>query len=87
MLSVAPYISWNNVEGELALFDTRSGAYHALNASGAAIWRALASGKGEAETVDALAAAHDATREAIADAVRTFIADALARGLLVERAA
>lgn len=84
MLRVAPHISWNNVEGELALFDSRSGAYHALNGSGAAIWRAVAAEMSEDEVVTALAATHDVPRETIAADVRAFIADALARELLIE---
>ncbi|MEZ0243750.1 MAG: PqqD family protein [Sphingomonas sp.] len=84
MLSIAPYISWNPVEGELALFDSRTGTYHALNGSGAAIWRAIASGKSEVETTDQLAAEHGAARETVAADVRAFIADALSLGLLVE---
>ena len=87
MLAIAPHISWNPVEGELALFDTRTGAYHTLNASGAAIWRAIAAGMGEDKAVEALAAAHGGPREAIAADVRAFIADALTRELLIETAA
>lgn len=84
MLSIAPSISWNPVEGELALFEARSGAYHALNPSAAAIWRAIASGMNETETIDSIAEAHDAPREIVAENVREFIVDALAKGLLVE---
>ena len=84
MLRIAPHISWNNVEGELALFDSRSGAYHALNGSAAAIWRAVAAEMTEGEAVEALANMHDAPREAITADVRAFIADALARELLIE---
>lgn len=84
MLRIAPHISWNNVEGELALFDSRSGAYHALNGSGAAIWRAIAAGMNEDEAIAALSATHDAPPEAIAADVRAFVADALARELLIE---
>lgn len=84
MLAIAPHISWNPVEGELALFDSRTGAYHALNASGAAIWRAIAGGMREDEAVESLADTHEIPREAIAADVRAFIADALARDLLIE---
>jgi hypothetical protein len=84
LLIIAPHISWNPVDGELALFDGRTGAYHALNPSGAAIWRAIAAGSDEAEAVETLAATVGAPRETIAADVRAFIADALARELLVE---
>ena len=83
MLSIAPHIAWNNVEGELALFDSRDGSYHALNRSGAAIWRAIAAGIPESGIADRLADAHDAPREMIAANVREFIDTALAKGLLV----
>jgi hypothetical protein len=84
LFSIAPSISWNPVEGELALFDARTGAYHALNPGAATIWRAIASGMNETQAIDAIAEAHDAPREIIAANVRDFIADALAKGLLQE---
>ncbi|MES2442346.1 MAG: PqqD family protein, partial [Pseudomonadota bacterium] len=72
MPKIAPHIAWNPVEGELALFDSRDGRYHALNGPGAAIWRAIAAGLDEEAIVDALAASHDAPRETIAGHVREF---------------
>lgn len=82
MLTIAPYVAWNNVEGELALFDSRDGTYHALNGSAAAIWRAIAAGQSSAEIVDTIAARFDAPPSAIAQHVDEFIAAALAKGLL-----
>lgn len=86
MLRIAPHIAWNNVEGELALFDSRDGTYHALNGSGAAIWRAIAAGQGQPDIVDSLAARFDAPRAAIEANVAEFIAAARARGLLEDAA-
>jgi hypothetical protein len=82
LLRIAPHIAWNNVEGELALFDSRDGTYHALNGSGAAIWRAIAAGLDERGIVDVLAAQFDAPRAAIAENLAEFIAAARAKGLL-----
>jgi len=84
LLIISPHISWNPVEGELALFDARTGAYHALNASGAAIWRAIAAGKNGDDLIDSLAAAHGVPRDRMATDVAAFVADALARELLIE---
>lgn len=86
MLRIAPHIAWNNVEGELALFDSRDGSYHALNGSGAAIWRAIAAGHDEPGIVDALAAQFDAPRAEIAGNVAEFVAMARAKGLLEDPA-
>jgi len=86
LLIIAPHISWNPVEGELALFDSRTGAYHALNTSGATIWRAIASGQQGDEIIDGLAATYGVPRDAMAADVAAFVADALARGLLAETA-
>jgi hypothetical protein len=83
LLSIASHISWNPVAGELVLFDCRDGAYHALNGSGAEIWRAIVSGLDEQQTIDALAERYDAPREAIARNVREFIDAALAKNLLL----
>ena len=83
MLRIAPHVAWNNVAGELALFDSRDGSYHALNLSGAAIWRSIAAGIPEGEIAGHLAAAHDAPRDMIAANVAEFIDAALAKGLLI----
>ena len=86
LLTIAPHIAWNNVEGELALFDTRNGSYHALNPSGAEIWRAIAAGQDEAQAAGALAARYHAPHAEILADIRAFIADARARGLLEDMA-
>lgn len=83
MLRIASHIAWNDVPGELALFDSRDGSYHALNGSAAAIWRAIASGLDVTAIVDGLASAYDAPRDAIQSHVDDFLEDARAKGLLV----
>jgi Coenzyme PQQ synthesis protein D (PqqD) len=86
LIKIAPAIAWNNVEGELALFDSRNGAYHALNGTGAAIWRAIADGLDPAEIAGSLAAAYDAPRDAIESEIAAFIGMASAKGLLEDPA-
>lgn len=82
LFTIAPHIAWNNVEGELALFDSRDGTYHALNGSAAAIWRELASGLRPDEIVDRLARRHAAEPDVIARHVSGFVETALHKGLL-----
>ncbi|WP_066822976.1 PqqD family protein [Sphingomonas mali] len=82
MLKIAPHIAWNNVGGELALFDGRDGTYHALNESSAAIWRGIAAGLDETEIVRSLAENHNAEPAEIGRDVREFIDLARTKGLL-----
>ena len=81
-LSIRDYVSWQNVPGELALFDLRDGSYHVLNGSAAAIWRAIAAGQTKPEIIAALCSSHDAPADEIAQAVEAFIDNARAKGLL-----
>lgn len=82
MPTIAPYIVWQDVPGELALFDERDGAYHCLNPIASAVWRGLAAGDDTDALIDALAGQFDAPRAAIAADVAAFVAEARARGLL-----
>ena len=77
---------WQDVPGELALFDARTETYSALNGSAAAIWREIASGADVETMVDRLARAHDVPVAVMADDVAAFVADALAKGLLAPAA-
>lgn len=81
-LSIPDHVSWQNVPGELALFDLRDGRYHALNGTAAEIWRGIAAGQSPSEIVTGLRARHDAPDGAIEQAVDEFIANARDRGLL-----
>jgi PqqD family protein of HPr-rel-A system len=78
----ANHISWHDVAGELALFDTSDGTYHALNGSAAAIWRGLARGKTAEQIVRDLAATYDIAADVVAADVDAFLRDALARRLI-----
>ena len=84
---IPPHIIWQDVPGELALFDAHNQTYSALNGSAAAIWREIGRGSGQAEIVSALASAYGAPREELAADVAAFIADALDKGLLAPDAA
>jgi hypothetical protein len=84
-LSIPDHISWQNVPGELALFDLRDGRYHALNGTAAEIWRAIAAGQAPAEIVAGLCARHDEAENEIELAVAEFIAAARDKGLLADR--
>jgi hypothetical protein len=84
MLRIAPHISWHAVEGELALFDTRDGSYHALNPTAADIWRGIAEEVPLESLAASLATRYAAPREAVAAGVREFVGEALAKGLLVQ---
>jgi hypothetical protein len=81
-LSIPDHVSWQNVPGELALFDLRDGRYHALNGTAAEIWRAIAAGQSPSEIVAGLRARHDAPDGEIEEAVDAFIAAAQGKGLL-----
>ncbi len=81
-LSIPDHISWQNVPGELALFDVRDGRYHALNGTAADIWRGIAAGRSAPEIVADLQARHDVPGDEIAQAVEEFICAAQGKGLL-----
>lgn len=84
-LRIPDHIVWQDVPGDLALFDTQRGVYHALNGSAAAIWRVLAAGIDPATIAHRLAEQHAAPLEAIASDVAAFLADARANALLVDQ--
>lgn len=84
---IPEHIVWQDVPGELALFDARDQTYSALNGSAAAIWREVARGADIDAIVRTLAAQYDVPDQAIAADVTDFLTDAITRGLLVAGAA
>jgi hypothetical protein len=84
---IPDHIVWQDVPGELALFDARDQTYSALNGSAAAIWREVARGVDQDTIVRTLAAQYDLPDHAIAADVTAFLTDAVGRGLLVAGAA
>lgn len=83
-LAAAPWVYWNAVDGDLVLFDTRSGSYHALNASASQIWRLIAERGELAAVADELAALFPDDMPNIATELQSFVAEALRLGLLVK---
>jgi hypothetical protein len=80
--SITPQVVWRDVEGDLVLFDERSGEYHALNASASFVWRGIARGQMLAAIVAEATAACPARAAEIAADVRAFVASAAKLGLL-----
>lgn len=84
MISVTSHVVWQDVPGELVLFDQQGNAYHALDAIGSEIWRQLAA-NGDVDAVIAdLTERYDAPPERIAEDVRGFVATARDKGLLTD---
>jgi len=83
MLTIPTYITWQDVDGELALFDERDDRYHLLNGTAAAIWRSIAAGGDGAGLIDQLAARFGVKPEEISADVEVFIETAAAQGLLL----
>ena len=82
-LFIPAHIVWQDVPGDLALFDTETGNYYALNGSAADIWREIAAGA-DADTAAArLAEAYGARQSDVRADVADFVADALDKGVLV----
>ena len=83
MLTIPTYITWQDVDGELALFDERDERYHSLNGTAAAIWRGIAAGMDRAMLIDRIAAGFRVKPEEIVTDVDAFAEAAIAQGLLL----
>ena len=59
---VHDHIAARAVDDEVIIFDARSGGYLGLNATGAAIWDVLASGRSAEHAVEALVTLFDVDR-------------------------
>lgn len=81
-MSIAPQIVWRDVEGELVLFDERSGGYHTLNASASFVWRRIAQGCTVEAIIGEASVSCPERAESIAGDVRTFVSAATELGLL-----
>ena len=79
----AAAITWRDIPGEIALFDTETGVYFALNKNAAEIWRGLAQGQSAQVVSEALSARFDADAATLWADVAEFITYALDRGILV----
>jgi len=82
MIRIEPHVVWQDVPGELVLYDQHGNAYHALDRVGSDIWRLLAGGGDIDAAVADLAQRYDASAERIEADVVQFVADARGKGLL-----
>lgn len=82
MLTIPTYITWQDVDGELALFDERDDRYHVLNGTAAAIWRGIAAGLDRAMLIDQIATGFRIKPADIIPDIDAFAEAAIALGLL-----
>src|SRR5262245_64635249 len=83
VVRVAPNVSWNDVDADLVVFNTRDGTYHALDRAGSEVWRAVARDSRLAVVIAGLRARYPEAATAIADGVIDFGGRAARVGLLV----
>jgi hypothetical protein len=83
MLTIPTYIIWQDVDGELALFDERDDRYHLLNGTAAMIWRGIAAGADRAGLIDQISAGFRVQAEEIVADIDAFIGAAVTQGLLL----
>lgn len=81
-LSIASHVVWNDVDGDLVVFDPDDDRYHALNEVASSVWRGIAQGRTLPDIIGDLREryAHDPAE--IDAAVRHFVDEAIAHGLL-----
>ena len=84
MIHIEPHVVWQDVPGELVLYDQRGNAYHCLDRTGSDIWRLLARGLDPTAIAEDLAQRYDALPGRIAGDVERFVADVRAKRLIVE---
>jgi hypothetical protein len=76
-------VVWADVEGELVLLEPESGAYYALNETGADVWRQLAAGPaGERELLDRLVGGYAVEASVAAADLRRLLVELEASGLV-----
>ena len=77
------HIVWQDVAGDLVLFNRDNESYHALNEIASSIWRSIAQSQPLAAIIDALGVEYHADAAMIACDVRQFVQEALQHGLLI----
>jgi len=77
-------VSETEIEGELVLLDTSSGALHVLNPIGAAVWSELDGQRDVEKIVAALSDAADADIDRVRKDVMSFLEQLGSGGLLAE---
>ena len=81
-LALAPDISWQDVEGEVVILDSRGLKYYTVSESAVALWRLLTAGTTRGEMVDLLTATHELESSRAEQDVDTFLDQLRAKGLL-----
>ena len=84
-LTIPTYITWQDVDGELALFDERDDRYHLLNGTGATIWRGIAAGMDRTMLIEQIAAGFRVKPGEIIADIDAFAEAAIAQGLLLRK--
>jgi Coenzyme PQQ synthesis protein D (PqqD) len=76
-------VVWADVEGELVLLEPETGAYYALNETGADVWRQLAAGPaGEQDLLDRLVDGYAVEPSVAAADLRRLLVELEASGLV-----
>ena len=75
-------VAWRRVVDDVVVLDTVSSRYHAVNASGTAVWERLAAGATVGELVEALTASFPSAAPRAAADIASFLAELDDRGLL-----
>ena len=71
------------LNGEILLLDLRSSHYFGLTGTGARIWQLIEAGHAPDSAADTLAREFDGDAAVIKEEVGAFVADLVARGLLI----
>ncbi len=77
-------LTWENVEQEIIVLDSRASHYYRLNGSGALLWTILDDGASKAEMISKLMNAYSINDDAAANDVDTFVAELERLELLVD---
>ena len=79
----APQVVHQTIDGEVVIINLEHGYYYSLTESGADAWAALAAGGSLADAATDVAAAYDAERDAIDDALSALVVELEREGLLI----
>ncbi|MEQ8717458.1 MAG: PqqD family protein [Acidimicrobiales bacterium] len=79
----APRVIHETLDGEVVAIDLGSGAYFSMRDSAAVAWDAIVAGLDTAGVIDHVTATHAPTDADIAAEIEAFVADLLARELIV----
>ena len=72
-LALDPDISWQDVDGEVVILDSRGLKYYTVNESAVPLWRLLTGGTTRDEMVDLLTTTHGLERSRVEQDVDVFL--------------